>query len=226
MRDIVESTKAFVEDYVKRYDSSHDFWHVLRVYTVAIKIAAHENRTRHNAGLEDLHDMTVVVLSTLLHDIGDSKYLEPEQNGKTMAYDYLISIGATADLAASVQEVVNHVSYSFETKNPKTVKMCLEKHPELGPVQDADRLDAMGAVGIARCFTFSTARDPHYNMLEPIQHFDEKLLKLGDMMKTPFGRQLALRRTDLMKTFKEQFKAEYSGLDFEPSEYYGTTDMK
>ncbi|KAI9825491.1 MAG: hypothetical protein M1826_006987 [Phylliscum demangeonii] len=96
------------------------------------------------------YDANIVMLAALLHDVGDPKYLSPGQDGTRQAADFLTSANAPRDLADTVQEIVNAVSFSGEAKNPAAVAEVLARHPELGPVQDADRLDALGAVGVAR----------------------------------------------------------------------------
>ena len=146
------------------------------------------------------YDFAVVTLASLLHDVGDKKYLSVGQDGTQLVADFLISANASVSLANTVQEVVNAVSYSSETKNPAHVANVLARHPELGPVQDADRLDAIGAVGIGRCFTHNAATG--LGMAAAIQHFADKLLRLEGMMKTKAGRAMARERTERLQEFQ------------------------
>lgn len=88
-----------------------------------------------------------------------------------------------AEFAQKVCDVVHNVSYSNEAKNPKAVPGLVSRLPELGIVQDADRLDAIGAIGVARAFGFGCAKKPERGLQGCVDHFDEKLFKLGDMMK-------------------------------------------
>ena len=99
------------------------------------------------------------------------------------------------------------MSYSSEVKDPAHVKALIEKYPELAIVQDADRLDAIGAIGIGRTFTFGGAKGAR-NMGETIKHFDEKLEKLEVMMKTAPGKQMARHRTARLAMFKEWWEEE------------------
>ncbi|KAI5927135.1 hydrolase [Camillea tinctor] len=190
---LVSSVTDYVRTYMAKYDGSHDFNHIQRVLGLAKHIHQHspENPPR---------DLQVVVLSALLHDVGDKKYLKPGEDASTLVYDLLLSLGANEQLAKRVQTVCLGVSYSSEIKDPARVRELLESHPELAVVQDADRLDAIGSIGIGRVFTFTGARTER-SMDDSIEHFHDKLLKLQGMMKTPVGRELAQERTERMQEF-------------------------
>jgi uncharacterized protein len=148
-RPLVEKVSAYVQQYMAHYDGSHDYNHILRVLGLARKIAASS---------PDQYDPLVVTLAALLHDVGDKKYLEPGQDSTTLVRDVLLAFDVDAELAARVQTIVSTVSYSSEIKNPATVLAIIKQYPELAVVQDADRLDAIGAVGIGRTFTFGGAK--------------------------------------------------------------------
>ncbi|RJE18913.1 HDc [Aspergillus sclerotialis] len=130
-----------------------------------------------------------------------------------MVYDLLISFGAPHSLSETVQKIVNNVSFSAETKSAESrerVRKLVEEVPELGVVQDADRLDAIGAVGIGRTFTFGgameakgTTKGKGRGMQETIQHFVDKLELLEGLMKTAEGRRLAAERTRRLRLFRE-----------------------
>lgn len=112
-----------------------------------------------------------------------------------------------------MQVVVKHVGYTNETKNPQSVVDVIAQYPELAVVQDADRLDAIGAVGVARCFTFSGAKRKGEPMSVAVEHFEEKLFKLAGMMKTVAGREMAARRKKVLEDFAGEF-GEESRLSF------------
>ncbi|KAI1495134.1 hydrolase [Biscogniauxia mediterranea] len=190
---LVSSVTDYVKTYMAKYDGSHDFNHIQRVLGLAKHIH------RHSPAVPPL-DPQVVVLSALLHDVGDKKYLKPGEDASTLVYDLLLSLGANEQLATRVQAVCLGVSYSSEIKNPARVQQLIESHPELAVVQDADRLDAIGSIGIGRVFTFTGARTER-SMDDSIEHFHDKLLKLQGMMKTPVGRELARERTRRMQEF-------------------------
>jgi len=119
----------------------------------------------------------------LLHDVGDKKYIQPGEDAEVVVCKLLLENGVSQALAMRVQTVVKHVSFSAEKKQPEAVQMILETHPELAVVQDADRLDAIGAIGIGRTFTFGGAKRPEGGMQGTIDHFHEKLELLETMMK-------------------------------------------
>ncbi|KAI0024291.1 hypothetical protein F4780DRAFT_657900 [Xylariomycetidae sp. FL0641] len=191
--DLVRSVTDFVRDYMSNYDGSHDFHHIERVLGLAKYIHAHSS---DHPG----RDPQVVVLSALLHDVGDKKYLKPGEDASTLVHNLLLSLGAKQELTNKVQTVCLGVSYSSEIKDPARVQQLIESHPELAVVQDADRLDAIGSIGIGRVFTFTGARTQR-SMADSIQHFHDKLLKIQGMMKTEIGRKLADDRTRKMQEF-------------------------
>ncbi|KAI1126427.1 HD domain-containing protein [Nemania abortiva] len=208
---LINSVTEYVEAYMANYDGSHDFNHIRRVLGLAKHIHA------HSPGASE-RDPQVVILSALLHDVGDKKYLKPGEDASSLVNDLLISHGAPEDLARKVQAVCLGVSYSSEVKDPARVLELIKSYPELAVVQDADRLDAIGSIGIGRVFTFTGARTKA-SMADSIQHFHDKLLKLQSMMKTDVGRQLAQERTQRMKEFLKWWdeEAAFSGADVIPA---------
>ncbi|KAI1104736.1 hypothetical protein F4804DRAFT_176526 [Jackrogersella minutella] len=190
---LVNSVTEYVKSYMSNYDGSHDFNHIQRVVGLAKYIHAHSPEATPR-------DQQVVLLSALLHDVGDKKYLKPGEDAFTLVYDLLLSLGAADQLAKRVQTICLGVSYSSEIQDPTRVQELIKSHPELAVVQDADRLDAIGSIGIGRVFTFTGARTQR-SMADSIQHFHDKLLKLESMMKTDVGRQLARERTERMQEF-------------------------
>jgi uncharacterized protein len=214
---LIPKVTGFVEKYMSKYDGSHDFNHIRRVVGLAHLIYTEINKEREHSPLFDEEsdlDLHVITLAALLHDVGDKKYLQPGQDANTLVLATLLSFGAPEDLAIKVQRIVLGVSYSSESKDPAQVRAMIEKYPELAVVQDADRLDAIGAIGIGRTFTFGGAKGAKH-MGETIQHFEDKLEKLESMMKTLPGMRMARERTARLKTFKgwwEEEQREAEGL--------------
>jgi len=200
---------------MSKYDGSHDFNHIRRVVGLAhliytsITSPPRPSQSSPLLTAEDIPDLDlhVITLAALLHDVGDKKYLEPGQDGNTLVLATLLGFGAPEDLAIKVQRIVLGVSYSSEIKDPTVVRGLIEKYPELAVVQDADRLDAIGAVGIGRTFTFGGAKGAR-EMGETIRHFEDKLEKLENMMKTEPGKRLARERTKRLSTFRSWWEEE------------------
>jgi uncharacterized protein len=136
-------------------DSSHDFHHITRVVGLATHIHTHTPAPPSSPDLNPL----LITLSAYLHDIGDRKYVDASDptDPATLARSFLLGVGCPPELARDVQDIVNHVSYSNEVKRPDAVRDVLERLPELAVVQDADRLDAIGAVGVGRAFTYAAS---------------------------------------------------------------------
>lgn len=213
---LISSVEKFVEDYMSHYDASHDYKHIQRVLGLAQSILEKEqirlSNTSPTFGPQIQYDEVLVTLGALLHDVGDKKYLEPGQDANTLVRDALLKFGAPSLLADRVQDLVLHVSFSTEKKDPQKIKDKIASIPELAIVQDADRLDAIGAVGIARCFTFGGAKGRQNGLDETVAHFHEKLELLQDMMKTETGRELAKERTERLRIFRDWWESENQGL--------------
>lgn len=207
---IIEKTVNFVQETLKNAEGGHDWWHIQRVWTNAKLLARTEDC-----------DILTVELAALLHDIADSKFHNgDEEIGPATAGKFLTSINIDADTIIHVQQIIRHMSFkaSFDKATFHS--------KELAIVQDADRLDAIGAIGIARAFTYGGFKDreiynpnikPNLNMSKEeyknttaptINHFYEKLLLLKDKMNTQTGKQLALQRHNFMESYLEQFYSE------------------
>lgn len=208
--EIIEKTVNFVQDTLKNAEGGHDWWHIHRVWTNA----------KHIAQTEDC-DLLTVELAALLHDIADSKFHNgDEEIGPATAGKFLDSIQVNADTVTHVQQIIRHMSFKASFDNTTF------HSNELAIVQDADRLDAIGAIGIARAFTYGgfKAREiynpnikPNLNMSKEeyknttaptINHFYEKLLLLKAKMNTPTGKQLAQQRHNFMESYLQQFYSE------------------
>lgn len=196
------------------YDSSHDFDHVLRVLGLARRIASVLSAP-DSPSSSTHYDSLIITLSSLLHDVGDKKYLKPGDNADSMVYELLVSFGASNSLAEKIQTVVSNVSFSAETKSAESrekVQRLIQEIPELGIVQDADRLDAIGGIGIGRTFTYGGAvgkmGQKGRRMQDTIQHFVDKLECLEGLMKTTEGKRLAAERTRRLKIYREWWEEE------------------
>ncbi|KAJ9156365.1 HD domain-containing protein [Pleurostoma richardsiae] len=207
---LVQSVTDFVEEYMSHYDASHDFNHIRRVLGLARFIF------RETAPSAPHLDLRVVTLAALLHDVGDRKYVRPGEDPATMAHRVLRDRGAPEALARAVQAVCLGVSYTAETRDPAAAAALLAAHPELAVVQDADRLDAIGAVGIGRCFTYGGAKTQR-SMGASVDHFEEKLLRVEGMMKTEAGRRLARERSERLRVFREWWREEEAFLGEGPA---------
>ncbi|KAF2755526.1 hypothetical protein EJ05DRAFT_502982 [Pseudovirgaria hyperparasitica] len=205
--ELFKSVKGYVKTYMAKFDASHDFNHILRVLALANRIYTTEITNYPQAQ----YDPSAVFLAALLHDIGDQKYESGAYTENQIA-EILLERGASDVLALKVQMIAKNTSYSIETKNPLLTRAILAQNPELAIVQDADRLDAIGAIGIGRAFTFGGAKRPHEGMDGTIKHFGDKLEKLESMMKTETGKQIARERTNRLEVFKSWWQEETEGL--------------
>jgi len=205
--------EKFAKNMLRDAEGGHDWNHVERVMALARKILKKEKADKH-----------IVMLGILLHDIADPKFSDGEENkGVKISSAFLKEIEVDADTSAKVMEIVKGLPYKGGFNERE------EKSPELKIAQDADRLDAMGAIGIARAFNYGgyagrKIYDPdikpreYKNMEEyrksdssTVNHFYEKLLKLKDNMNTKTGKKLAKKRHDFMVRFLEQFDRELEG---------------
>lgn len=209
----ISKTIAFVKEHLENAEGGHDWFHIERVYKSALLIARDEEA-----------DLFIVQLGALLHDIADSKFHHGDETvGPKVARQFLTTINVDADTIEHVVNIIKNVSFGGGNEPPKF------HSPELDIVQDADRLDALGAIGIARTFNYGGFKNrvlfdpeikPDLEMTKEeykasnaptINHFYEKLLLLKDKMNTKTGRRLASQRHQFMVQFLEQFHAEWEG---------------
>jgi uncharacterized protein len=174
--------------------TGHDYYHMERVARTANQIAMNEKA-----------DIFICEAAALLHDVGDPKLFEqPEKNVKAMN-SFLKSIGLTAEQIAFLNQIINEVSFSKGVQIPATIEGRI--------VQDADRIDAIGAIGIARTFAYGGANQQmiHHDTDKntSIQHFYDKLLKLYDLLHTTKAKEMAVSRQRFMEQYLEQFYKEW-----------------
>ena len=209
--DLISKTIFFVKQRLENAESGHDWSHIERVYKSALIIADRE-----------ICDETVVKLGALLHDIADSKFHNGDETiGPKTAREFLDSLNANKDVIDHVVKIIENISYkggNFENGFTSI---------ELEIVQDADRLEAMGAIGIARAFHYggfknrplfdpkiapklNMSKEEYKNSKAPtLNHFYEKLLLLKDKMNTETGKKMAIGRHQFMVNFLSQFYAEW-----------------
>lgn len=200
---LIRSVVHFVRQYMSQNDASHNFEHIQRVIGLSQHIYTHSAES-----VRQRLDFRVMILSALLHDVGDRKYLKPGEDPFTTVYTLLRTLGAPEELAARVQAICLGVSYSTEVRDPEGTVRLIGAHPELAVVQDADRLDSIGAIGLGRCFTFGGARTDSASLEEAMEQVETRLLRVGEMMKTDVGRRLAKERSRRLRTFRDWWREE------------------
>jgi len=210
---IIDKTILFVKQQLQDAEGGHDWFHIERVYKNAVLIAQ-----------EEVCDVTIVKLGALLHDIADSKFHEgDEEIGPITARKFLESENVSEEITEHVIQIIKNISF----KGGNFEKQFTSKELEI--VQDADRLDALGAIGIARTFNYGGFKNralynpniaPKLNMSKEeyktsdsptLNHFYEKLLLLKDKMNTESGKKIAQERHRFMEIFLSQFYAEWEG---------------
>ncbi|WPO82033.1 HD domain-containing protein [Chryseobacterium sp. JJR-5R] len=212
MQDLIENTVEFVKKKLEGAEAGHDWFHIERVWKLSKKIAVTEPC-----------NMEVVELAALLHDIADPKFHNGDETlALRVSRKFLESQNASEDIIEQVLFIIRNISFKNRGEAPENLPV------ELKIVQDADRIDAIGAIGIARTFNFGGFKnnlmyDPN---IEPkltmskeeykksngttINHFYEKLLLLKDLMNTEKGKQIAGERHDFMLKFLDQFYKEWN----------------
>ena len=214
MNTLIEKTKNFVKSELENAEGGHDWFHIERVFNNTLLIAK-----------EEKVDLLVVSLAALLHDIADSKFYNGDETiGPKKARQFLFEQNVDSIIIEHVVSIIESMSFknSFETEKKFTSL-------EMSVVQDADRLDAIGAIGIARCFNYGGFKNralynpevlPNLKMTKKeyknsdaptINHFYEKLLLLKDKMNTKTGRRIAISRHNYMESFLKQFYREWEG---------------
>ena len=212
-KQIIEKTVGFVKTVLADAEGGHDWWHIYRVWKSAKQIAQ----------LEKV-DFFIVELGALLHDIADSKFHDGDEIvGSQKARKFLESIQIDETIIMHIENIILNISFKGGNQNQKF------KSPELDVIQDADRLDALGAIGIARTFNYggyknreiynpeikpnlSMTKEEYKNSDAPtLNHFYEKLLLLKERMNTESGRRIAEQRHEFMCAYLNQFYMEWEG---------------
>ncbi len=214
--EIIQKTSEYIKQEFSDDSSGHDWWHIYRVWKNALAICEQEKA-----------DQFIVELAALLHDLDDWKFNESEDETPRRAKAWMESCHVDLEINKKVCEIISHVSYKGAQVENKM------KSLEGFIVQDADRLDAIGAIGIGRAFAYGgyksrpmydpeTSNKMHTSFEEyknsksaTINHFYEKLLLLKDMMNTATAKRIAEKRHEVMVKFLDQFMNEWEGKDIE-----------
>lgn len=210
---IIENTIVFVKKTLKNAEGGHDWFHIERVYNNALLIAKDERVNTF-----------IVALGALLHDIADAKFYEGDESiGPKMARDFLIEQSVSESLIQKIESIIRNISFKNFLDKTNVSPLSLE----LQVIQDADRLDALGAIGIARAFNYGGFKNrvlfdpsikPKLNQSKEeykkskaptINHFYEKLFLLKDKMNTKTGKKMAQERHEYMEHFLKQFYKEW-----------------
>ena len=211
--EIINKTIAFVKETLKGAEGGHDYFHIERVHKNVTRIAATENVNSF-----------IVELGALLHDIADAKFHDGDENiGPAKARSFLQTLKVDDAVIDHVENIIQNISFKGGNFTASF------SSPELAVVQDADRLDALGAIGIARAFNYGGFKNremynpeikPDMEMTKEaykkstaptINHFYEKLLLLKDRMNTATGKKMAAERHLFMEKYLEQFYSEWDG---------------
>ncbi len=213
--ELTQKTEAFVRSRLSGEGTGHDWWHVVRVVNIARKIHSIEGG-----------DWSVIELTLLLHDVGDGKVIGKDEDDYSIAQSFLESQNVPTQTISKILSIIKTMSYSKSFDD-------IEKDDsiEFKIVQDADRLDAVGAIGVARAFTYGGSRlrplyDPDYKSKEfkssddfkktrtegsTVHHFYDKLLLLKDKLNTEAAKEIAIQRDEFMQLFLREFLDEWDG---------------
>lgn len=211
--ELIKKTEQFVKQRLATEGTGHDWWHAVRVINIAKRI--HESEGG---------EWFIIQLTLLLHDVGDRKVILKEDDDYTIAENFLTEMNVDQKRVTTIMNIIKTMSYSKSFDNVEN-----DNSIEFQIVQDADRLDAMGAIGIARAFAFGGSRsrllyDPEFEIKNfssseeyknsnssTLHHFYEKLLLLKDGLNTDAARIIAEERDAYMRQFVDQFMKEWNG---------------
>lgn len=193
--EILKQIEQYAYELFEADCTGHDFYHMKRVAKMAVKLAHEEEG-----------DPFIAEAAGWLHDVGDKKLFDRPEQVKAELEAFLNELPIDPEDRKDIFRAVEHVSFQSGHQIPPTLEGKI--------VQDADRLDAIGAVGIARTFAFGGARGQMIHMeddsLTSIRHFYDKLFKLKDLMNTPTAKEIAEERHQLMEEFVERFYDEWN----------------
>ena len=199
-KNIIDNAILYVKNFFANESTGHDYYHTMRVYNNATHIAAKEGA-----------DLETVQLASLLHDVDDHKISPETSQNLDNARDFMKENGLSQEKIKQICEIISEISFSKNgDKSPRTLEGTC--------VQDADRLDAIGAIGIARAFAFGGSRGRYlYNPDNKdandstVDHFYDKLFKLKELMNTETAKEIAENRDLFMREYINQFYSEWNG---------------
>ena len=212
--ELAQKTEEFVKNKLGGEGTGHDWWHAVRVISIARKLHAIEGG-----------DWPVIELALLLHDVGDRKVINKDNDDYSIAENFLLEQNTPEEPLSRIMSIIKTMSYSKSFDTPEK-----DDSIEFKIVQDADRLDAIGAIGVGRAFAFGGSRsrllyDPNYTVQEfksseeykraessTIHHFYEKLLLIKDKLNTNAAREIAEQLDEFMQVFLKEFFDEWNGL--------------
>lgn len=230
---LIEKADQFVKEHMSKppFDASHNYSHVCRVRAIAKRLL--EAEICSQPGIS--YDPTIVALGALLHDVSDHKYVSEANHkqkrtprsllrsiswhgkkifksstlGTITPLSFLLSISCPPDMAKAVQDICEAVSFSREQRDPSFAQSVLKSHPELAIVQDADRLDSLGAIGLARSFTYGASPAGGGRQMDVTLDFImERSNDAERMMKTEMGKREAKVSLEKMRNFQRSYQEE------------------
>lgn len=193
-KEILIKTQEFAKDYMKNYDDSHSFAHVIRVANMATKIALSENLS------ED--QIFIIQLAALTHDINDSKYKDTEETQQDILRKFFNDLFEEKDIIENIINIACNVSLSIELSNNNYE--CRKDCIELDCVRDADRIDSLGSIGISRYFMYGIVKNKS-NISDIINNIENRTNIIMNNIKTDMGRNISYEKYKVIQMFIEDY---------------------
>lgn len=194
-QELLRITEDFAKDYMKNYDDSHSFEHVIRVKNMATKIALSEN-------LSEEH-IFIIQLAALTHDINDSKYRDVDETPQNILRKFFDNLIEDKDILETIINISCNVSLSVELFNNDNYNVC-NNCIELDCIRDADRIDSLGSIGISRYFTYGIIKK-NSNINDIIENIEKRTNKIMNSIKTNMGKNISLEKYKIIKMFIDDY---------------------
>lgn len=194
-QELLRKTEDFAKDYMKNYDDSHSFEHVIRVKNMATKIALSEN-------LSEEH-IFIIQLAALTHDINDSKYRDVDETQQNILRNFFDNLIEDKDILETIINISCNVSLSVELFNNDNYNVC-NNCIELDCIRDADRIDSLGSIGISRYFTYGIIKK-NSNINDIIENIEKRTNKIMNSIKTNMGKNISLEKYKIIKMFIDDY---------------------